>query len=219
MVFLFQIVELVCSSIETVFKDDRTGEISLAIVKQLNNLVKSKPKSLTAPALYTLLSLQIKDIDRRDSTEKSTHEERKRLRREKLKLMSRKARKRAKEMVLLERELRENDMEFNKKLKLRTHTEIMNIVFTIYFRTLKQFEHYSLLGPVLEGLSKFAHLISVEFFDDLISTLHGLLESGVQYLKLHFSSFSLCLCFCFQIGDNIIFFKPQHNFRIFTWWI
>mgnify|MGYP002715485911 CR=1 FL=1 len=36
----------------------------------------------------------------------------------------------------------------------------------------------ALLSPVLEGLSKFAHLINFEFFDDLIGILHQLIKFG-----------------------------------------
>jgi nucleolar complex protein 3 len=64
-------------------------------------------------------------------------------------------------------------------------------VFVTYFRILKQCvaslgdpeesdpeKLKALLTPVLEGLSKFAHMINIEFFDDLISILYQLIRSG-----------------------------------------
>ena len=63
----------------------------------------------------------------------------------------------------------------------------MNQVFVTYFRILrhnidndKQNQKWfkALLSPVLEGLSKFAHLINFEFFDDLIGILHQLIKFG-----------------------------------------
>ncbi|MGH0169526.1 UNVERIFIED_CONTAM: hypothetical protein FKN15_056966 [Acipenser sinensis] len=60
----------------------------------------------------------------------------------------------------------------------RKHTETLNIVFLTYFRILKKAQKSILLPCVLEGLAKFAHLINVEFFDDLLIVLHKLVESG-----------------------------------------
>ncbi|KAK2496919.1 hypothetical protein MC885_005735 [Smutsia gigantea] len=60
----------------------------------------------------------------------------------------------------------------------RKHTETLNIVFVTYFRILKKAQKSPLLPAVLEGLAKFAHLINVEFFDDLLVVLHTLIESG-----------------------------------------
>lgn len=45
---------------------------------------------------------------------------------------------------------------------------------------LKTASDSSLLPSVLEGLAKFAHLINIEFFDDLIKVLNQLIASGVS---------------------------------------
>ena len=39
--------------------------------------------------------------------------------------------------------------------------------------------HSPLLSPVLEGLAKFAHLINVDFFSDLMAALQALLNNKV----------------------------------------
>ena len=81
-------------------------------------------------------------------------------------------------------------------------TEVLKVVFLTYFRILKHSLHSPLLQPVLEGLAKsafmfwvsvidncflaaneknrFAHLINVDFFADLMSILHSLSETGVS---------------------------------------
>ena len=58
-------------------------------------------------------------------------------------------------------------------------TEILKFVFVTYFRVLKTVGHSPLLSPVLEGLAKFAHLINVDFFNDLMAALHTLLDNKV----------------------------------------
>lgn len=78
----------------------------------------------------------------------------------------------------LERELREAEASESAEKKLKLHTETLNIVFVTYFRILKKAQRSPLLPAVLEGLAKFAHLINVEFFDDLLVVLHTLIESG-----------------------------------------
>jgi nucleolar complex protein 3 len=52
-------------------------------------------------------------------------------------------------------------------------------MFLIYFKVLKTNSNFKLIPCVLEGLSKFAHLISLDFFDDLVSVLHEMVESDV----------------------------------------
>lgn len=88
------------------------------------------------------------------------------------------------------------------------HTETLNIVFLIYFRILKKAQKSVLLPAVLEGLAKydthahtqrhrnenailtvmslpvsFAHLINLEFFDDLLNVLQKHIQSGVSIIS------------------------------------
>ncbi|ETE61694.1 Nucleolar complex protein 3-like protein, partial [Ophiophagus hannah] len=79
----------------------------------------------------------------------------------------------------LERELLEAEASENTEKKLKLHTETLNIVFLTYFRILKKAQKSPLVPAVLEGLAKFAHLINLEFFDDLLMVLHSLIVSGV----------------------------------------
>jgi nucleolar complex protein 3 len=55
----------------------------------------------------------------------------------------------------------------------------MKHVFATYFRILRRNSNGSLLAPVLQGLSRFAHLINVEFFDDLIASMQQLVDQKV----------------------------------------
>lgn len=88
--------------------------------------------------------------------------------------------------------------EENKKTKEEHMTEIMKLVFLIYFRILKTAPRSNLLSITLEGLAKwvairflkpagklfmnfwfvrrFAHCINLEYFQDLVNVLDHLLE-------------------------------------------
>ncbi|XP_042623126.1 nucleolar complex protein 3 homolog [Cyprinus carpio] len=78
----------------------------------------------------------------------------------------------------LQKELLEAEASESKEKMIKLHTETLNIVFLIYFRILKKAQKPILLPSVLEGLAKFAHLINLEFLDDLLVVLYGLITSG-----------------------------------------
>lgn len=91
--------------------------------------------------------------------------------------------------------------EENKQTKEQHMTEIMKMVFLIYFRILKRAPRSNLLSITLEGLAKwveiwfwhqvstvlglhyvssfcrFAHCINLEYFQDIVNVLDHLLES------------------------------------------
>ncbi|XP_067140896.1 nucleolar complex protein 3 homolog [Centruroides vittatus] len=163
-----EVSEKCCRAICQVFREDKKGHTSLAIVKNTVQLVKSR-RNLRPEVLRTFTSLN--PIDTR-ADETSTKNAKKM--REKLARMSRRERKREKKSKELERELRETEAEENKSERARINSEILKRIFLIYFRVLKDSTGSKLLTPVLEGLSKFAYLINVEFFDDLMNELHAL---------------------------------------------
>merc|ERR1712200_394995 len=82
-----------------------------------------------------------------------------------------------KKLALLERELLKAKGEEGKQVKEKFFTEATKSVLTIYFRILKSFPRSKLMGSVLEGLAKFAHVINLEFFSDLIQVFQALLKS------------------------------------------
>ena len=58
----------------------------------------------------------------------------------------------------------------------RLTTAVLDSVLTCYFRVLKFDPPASdLLPPVLEGLSRFAHLVNIDFFSDLLQAIKALL--------------------------------------------
>ncbi len=89
---------------------------------------------------------------------------------------SKKEKKRLKERAKLDKQLLEAKGEESTKARLRFATDITNLLFAIYFRILKSFTSNHLAGgkvslkllhPVLNGLAKFGHLMSIEYFQVL----------------------------------------------------
>uniref|UniRef100_A0A8D0J129 Nucleolar complex protein 3 homolog n=1 Tax=Sus scrofa TaxID=9823 RepID=A0A8D0J129_PIG len=146
------------------------NNIIVLIVPLMNDVSKSM--------LKTFLCLRIKEVEVKKDTEDINKPKKFMTFKEKRKTLSRMQRKWKKAEEKLERELREAEASESTEKKLKLHTETLNIVFVTYFRILKKAQRSPLLPAVLEGLAKFAHLINVEFFDDLLVVLHSLIESG-----------------------------------------
>ncbi|XP_069467440.1 nucleolar complex protein 3 homolog [Ambystoma mexicanum] len=173
-----RISEMCCDAIKKLFKQDRVGYAALSVVKVISGIVKSRNYDVRPEMLQVLLQLRIKEVEVKKDTEDLTSKKKFMTCKEKRKNLSRMQRKWKKAEEKLERELLEAEASESKEKKLKLHTETLNIVFLTYFRILKRAQKSVLLPSVLEGLAKFAHLINVEFFDDLLAVLHTLISSG-----------------------------------------
>ncbi|XP_054160970.1 nucleolar complex protein 3 homolog [Oppia nitens] len=187
-----ELADISCQTVERIYRSDKLGEISAEAVKETAKLVKQRNYRLPARVLRTLLALRIKEVNGTEEKKKDMKELRNRL-----DLMSRKERKRNKRMQKMDNQLLETEAQESHQRRLAFHTEILNQIFVTYFRILKHQSEINygsgggggggnhtddiksfnvLLTPVLEGLSKFAHLINYEFFDDLIGHMYRLIH-------------------------------------------
>ncbi|XP_063163479.1 nucleolar complex protein 3 homolog [Candoia aspera] len=174
-----KISELCCDAVRSLFKQDKLGFASLGVVKVISGLVKSQNYDVRPKVLMALLHLRIKEVEVKKDAEDITPKKKIMSYKDKRKNLSRMQRKWKKAEEKLERELLEAEASENTEKKLKLHTETLNIVFLTYFRILKKAQKSPLVPAVLEGLAKFAHLINLEFFDDLLMVLHSLIVSGV----------------------------------------
>jgi len=169
------------NSLEELFKSDMRGEISLEAVRLINHLVKSRKHNVRNEVVSVLLALRIKNVDLDKEKNAEIDLKKKEARKKKLlekSTISKQEKKRKKKLESLEKELLEARGEEGKKVKEKYFTETTKMVFTIYFRILKSFPKSKLMGAVLEGLSKFAHIINIEFFSDLVTVFQDLLLGG-----------------------------------------
>lgn len=110
--------------------------------------------------------------------------------------LSKKARKALKDKKEIEREFREAEAEVDKDERAVTvraliftpplrdyflilspkQTETLKLIFVLYFRILKNRDPTPLLPAALQGISKYAHLVNIDFFKDLMKVLKGLLR-------------------------------------------
>ncbi|KAJ8406822.1 hypothetical protein AAFF_G00297380 [Aldrovandia affinis] len=173
-----KVSEMCCEAVRKLLKQDRMGHASLGMAKVISGLVKSRNYEVRPEVLKSLMCLRIKEVEVKKDADAVAPKKKFMTYKEKRKNLSRMQRKWKKAEEKLEKELLEAEAIESKEKKLKLHTETLNIVFLIYFRILKKAQKSVLLPCVLEGLAKFAHLINLEFFDDLLTVLHNLIESG-----------------------------------------
>nr|XP_033339973.1 nucleolar complex protein 3 homolog [Megalopta genalis] len=166
----------VVKCISQIFKEDKRAELSLTIVRRLNQYIKTKAHSVHSEVLFVLLSLRIKDVNLDKEKEEESKQRKLMSHKQRILALSKRERKKSKKLEQVENELLETKAEENKHTKQKLLTEITSIVFTIYFRILKQTPNSKILSICLEGLAKFAHCINLEFYQDLVTVINKLME-------------------------------------------
>ncbi|KAJ3089734.1 Nucleolar complex protein 3, partial [Quaeritorhiza haematococci] len=169
---------LCCNAIRTLFENDESGEASLEAVKLISKMVKTKNYNVGEEILQTFLHLRLKDelVIQKDDQSGVGQKKRKKDQEHK----SRKTRKLEKYTSEVEKELKEAEAVYDREEKHKLQTETLKFVFVTYFRILKHKESSPLLPAVLEGLSRFAHLVNVDFFEDLLGVLKKIALSQYQ---------------------------------------
>lgn len=89
---------------------------------------------------------------------------------------SKKARAVRKERVGIEKEMAEAEGEIRTEEREKNMTETLKLLFALYFRIVKLDHRSPLLPAALEGLARFAHLVNVDFFRDLLEVLKGIIK-------------------------------------------
>ncbi|PMD41057.1 putative nucleolar complex-associated protein 3 [Hyaloscypha variabilis F] len=174
-------------TIEKVFQNDEDGTPSLDAVSILTKMMKARGYRFDESVLNTFLHLRLlsefswkastNHIDRPSKDDGGF--EGKRLK-EKRVFRTKKERKLMKERKVIEKEMKQADATVGHEERDRMQAETLKLVFVTYFRILK-LRSPNLMGAVLEGLARYAHLINQDFFGDLLEALKDLIghaESG-----------------------------------------
>ncbi|KAG7190130.1 hypothetical protein KM043_006263 [Ampulex compressa] len=168
--------ETVAKCISQIFKEDKRAELSLHIVRGLNKFIKLKSHSVNTEVLSVLLFLRIKDVNLDQEKEEESKQKKLMSHKQRILALSKRERKKGKKLEEVERELLETKAEENKQSKQKLLTEITSVVFTIYFRIIKQAPNSKILTVCLEGLAKFAHCINLDFYQDLVTVIDKLMD-------------------------------------------
>jgi len=124
------------------------------IVRKLNQYIKSRKHSVHSEVLTILLSLRIKDVNLDKEKEDEMKQKKLMSHKQRILALNKREKKKNKKLEEVEKELLETKAEENKQMKQKIFTDITSIIFTIYFRILKQVPNIKILSACLEGLAK-----------------------------------------------------------------
>jgi nucleolar complex protein 3 len=168
-------------TVETLFRNDDDGTPSLDAVSILTKMMKARGYRIDESVLNTFLHLRLlsefswkastNHIDRLSKEDGGFAA--KKLK-EKRVFRTKKERKLMKERKIVEKEMKQADATVSNEERDRMQAETLKLVFVTYFRILKM-RSPNLMGAVLEGLARYAHLINQDFFGDLLEALKDLI--------------------------------------------
>merc|ERR1711977_768954 len=150
-------------TIETLFKNDEDGTPSLDAVSILTRMMKERSYRVDESVLNTFLHLRLlTEFSWRASTNHIDKPENKF------------ERKMKEERKIVEKEMEQADATVSHEDRDRMQSETLKLVFVTYLRILKLRSPH-LMGAVLEGLARYAHLINQDLFGDLLEALKDLI--------------------------------------------
>ncbi|RKP34857.1 nucleolar complex-associated protein-domain-containing protein, partial [Dimargaris cristalligena] len=183
------IPQLCCRAITQLFQQDESGQYSCDAVSIISKMIKGRKYNVHIEVIKSFLHLRLREeldpnVVREGDSKGKPGDSKTGFKRGtgpmtdmgKAAHLSRKTRKHLKETQQVRKELQVADAEYSQEEKQKWHTETLKMVFITYFRILKNKASSKLLPAVLEGLARFAHLISVEFFADLLSILKQIMN-------------------------------------------
>eukprot|EP01105_Mastigella_eilhardi_P010933 TRINITY_DN2523_c1_g1_i2.p1 TRINITY_DN2523_c1_g1~~TRINITY_DN2523_c1_g1_i2.p1 ORF type:complete len:442 (+),score=131.64 TRINITY_DN2523_c1_g1_i2:1234-2559(+) len=170
-----------CEAVSAVFRDDVKGDVTLDLVHRIAQLIKKRVASIKPMVIETFLTLKMIDGVKinpfMSNKEKQLSSQQESGEANKQKYQTKSQRKRTKADKILEKEFKEARANFTEHEVMRMQTSILDSVFTVYFRILKNLPSSNLFSAVLKGVMRYAHQINVEFMTDLLHLLTAIMES------------------------------------------
>lgn len=165
-------------AIETLFRDDEDGTASVDVVLILTRMMKARNYNVDESLLNTFLHLRLlSEFSSKASQTKVDRPSGGKPLKSKKEFRTKKQRKQLKELKAVEKGFKEADAIVSHEQRDKMQAEMLKLVFVTYFRILKA-RSRALMGAVLEGLAKYAHLINQDFFGDLLEALKDLINSA-----------------------------------------
>jgi nucleolar complex protein 3 len=170
-------------TIQKLFESDDDGAASFEAVSILAKVMRAKDYGVREEALDTFLHLRllselapVQENSEEGPTRLSKLHGR-RAKKEKWEHRSKKDRKLARERKVVAKDMEEADAGVKYEEREKMQSEALKVVFATYFRILKARTPH-LMGVVLEGLAKYAHLINQDMFGDILEALKDIVKQA-----------------------------------------
>ena len=174
-------------ALETLFRDDEEGRPTQEAVSLLAKMMKVREFQIQESVVNLFLSLRLlSEFSGKasyDAVDAPVVQKQKKKQRE---FRTKRERKAVKERKALEKDMDQADAMVNHEETERMQSETLKLVFASYFRILKMRTPH-LMGAVLEGLAKYAHLINQDFFGDLLEALKDLIRHSQEDAEAEFA--------------------------------
>ena len=169
---------------ETFFEADDDGAPSMEAVSLLTKTMKAKDFRVREEVLNTFFRLRLlselapeSTVTRSGRAGDVSRLHGRRVKKDKWEHRSKREKKLAKERKVVEKDMAEADASVNYEERDKMQSETLKMVFTTYFRILKA-RVPALMGAVLEGLAKYAHLINQDYFGDILEALKDIVNQA-----------------------------------------
>ena len=175
-------------TLETLFRNDEDGTSSLDAVGLITKMIKARNYQIDESILNTFLHLRLLNefsskasqtrvdkafIDNDDGARKAKF---------KKEFRTKNQRKIMKERKVVEKEFKEADATVSHEQRDRMQAETLKLVFVAYLRILKARVAH-LMGSLLEGLARYAHIMNQDLFGDLLEILKDFISDAKASLE------------------------------------
>ena len=169
-------------AMETLFREDEEGKASFEAASMVSKMMKAKEYRVNEAVLNLFLHLRLlSEFAGKGSRDNVTQagDDSHRKQKQKKEFRTKKERKMLKEQKAAEKVMAHADAAVSHEEREKMQSETLKVVFAAYFRILKM-RSPNLMGAVLEGLARYAHLINQDFFGDLLEALKDLIRYSEQ---------------------------------------
>uniref|UniRef100_A0A5K3FGN3 NOC3-like protein n=2 Tax=Mesocestoides corti TaxID=53468 RepID=A0A5K3FGN3_MESCO len=154
--------QIVFGCLRSTFAADVTGQSTLMVCRAVHRLARSVNYRILPDVANVIAGIAIREVA--DSTSgNSTHKDRK--------FASRRERKKDKVLAKFEKDQAETKATKSHEERLRINAEILKEILFVYFKILKTTKDSELLSAVLAGLSTYAHIINVDYVENLLQLI------------------------------------------------
>eukprot|EP00043_Microstomoeca_roanoka_P006725 m.65281 g.65281 ORF g.65281 m.65281 type:complete len:816 (-) comp13535_c0_seq1:299-2746(-) len=186
-----------------IFKEDQAYDASLALAKAISQEIRSHNYSVEPEMVGCLRFAKIQErhvkAKKRDAAQNINERHQNKYKQfhkqkgQKNNKANRRQRKEVKAEKELARELMGTESEANKRQLEHNQTQILKVIFAVYFRVLKHARNAPILPVVLEGIAHFAHLIDVAVFMDMLEVLKEVIASPSLPLPVTMTAISAAM--------------------------
>jgi nucleolar complex protein 3 len=175
------------NALDTLFRDDEEGRPTQEAVSLLAKMMKAREFKIQEDVVNLFLSLRLlSEFSGKGSHEAVDAPVAQKMKKKQRDFRTKRERKAVKERKALEKDMDQADAMVNHEETERMQSETLKLVFASYFRILKMRTPH-LMGAVLEGLAKYAHLINQDFFGDLLEALKDLIRHSQEDAEAEFA--------------------------------